>query len=95
MSAEQRGIAAGESLNEFLVEVPMSIRHRDRDALLVRAPGTFDFSAEPPPEVAVLTPLANGRLVVQLDLGDEEPRVPARRLRRVLANRIGRGAFRA
>ena len=57
-----------------------------RHALLVQDARAADFGAESRPEIAVAASGDDGRLVIELDLGHEQPRIAARR--RVIVRRM-------
>ena len=77
-SAEQRRIAVRQRVHELLLEVGRARADRRSRHALRRAPGALDLRAQPVEQVALLAPGPHGRLVVELDLRHEQPRVAPR-----------------
>src|SRR5262249_28665698 len=87
------GTAIRQDLDQLLVEVVAVRTDVARNALLVHLAAAVDVVPKPLIEVAVLASLEHRALVVELDLGTEEAREPARLLPALVARRhVGEGA---
>jgi hypothetical protein len=65
---EERGVAIGERLHQFLVKVRLAIGNRRTHALLVETAGTIDFLVKARAQIAALASYAYRSFVVQLNL---------------------------
>src|SRR5690349_24706517 len=77
---ERFGAAVREDSHQLFLEEVRLRAHVGRDALVVHLPAPVDVLAQALVEVAALPALEHRALVVELDLGDEQPREAARLL---------------
>ena len=71
-AAEFVGVAFGERVDEFVMEVVVARGHTRVGALVVHLARAINLFAQTFVEVAVLAPVAHLLLVVEFDLGDEQ-----------------------
>src|SRR5437016_5481211 len=73
LKAERSGVAVREDAHELVVKVVRRLPDVLTDALVVHLAAAVDVFLQPLVEILVLAALIDLRLVVELDLGDEEP----------------------
>src|SRR5436190_1317101 len=72
LAAEEAGVALGEGVDQLVVEVVRALRDLGVDALVVHLLRALDVFLEAGEDVAVLPPLDDLGLVVELDLRDQQ-----------------------
>src|SRR6185436_4156143 len=80
LHTQRAGVAAGEDVHHLLLEVIHLVAHLGVDAFLVHLPRAVDVFLQARVDVALPAPLLDLLLVVELDLGDQQARQPARLL---------------
>src|SRR5262245_58822746 len=78
--AEQGRITIGKRSNELRVELIRRPMNMKRNAFVIQLAGPGDFAAQSGRKISLPSSSDDVGFVIQLDLRDQQPRIPARRL---------------